>query len=79
MGEGARTALPIFGKFMEKVYANKDLNITMGYFPKPTVKITKPWNCTTPWKKTRKDTTTIQINDSTSLKDQLEINGVEND
>ncbi|MGZ5242977.1 MAG: transglycosylase domain-containing protein [Bacteroidia bacterium] len=35
MGEGSKTALPIFGIFMEKVYADPTLGITHGYFPKP--------------------------------------------
>jgi penicillin-binding protein 1A len=33
-GEGSKTALPIFGLFMEKVYRNKALGIRQGYFPK---------------------------------------------
>jgi penicillin-binding protein 1A len=47
VGEGSRTALPMFGLFMEKVYADKSLGITMGYFPKPAIPITKPYNCRT--------------------------------
>ncbi len=47
-GEGASTALPIYGKFMEKVYKDKLTNITQGKFPKPSVTISKPYNCTTP-------------------------------
>jgi penicillin-binding protein 1A len=46
-GEGATTALPIFGKFMEKVYKDKSTGITQGRFPKPDIKITKPHDCTT--------------------------------
>lgn len=33
-GEGSKTALPIFGLFMEKVYRNKSLGIRPGFFPK---------------------------------------------
>lgn len=33
-GEGSKTALPIFGLFMEKVYRNKALGIRPGFFPK---------------------------------------------
>ncbi|TGE10628.1 penicillin-binding protein [Hymenobacter fodinae] len=44
-GEGGRMALPIFGKYMEKVYRDPDLGITMGPFPQPTVKISKKYNC----------------------------------
>lgn len=34
-GEGSKTALPIFGIFMEKVYADTSLGITPGFFKKP--------------------------------------------
>ncbi|WP_347157866.1 penicillin-binding protein 1A [Pontibacter chitinilyticus] len=47
LGEGSKTALPVFGLFMEDIYKDKDLGYTMGPFPKPTVKITKNYNCTT--------------------------------
>jgi penicillin-binding protein 1A len=47
-GEGSRTALPIFGKFMEKVYKDPSTGYTMGPFPKAKVKITKDLNCPTP-------------------------------
>jgi penicillin-binding protein 1A len=46
-GEGSKTALPIYGIFMEKLYADKELGITMGYFPKPKVRITKKYLCRT--------------------------------
>jgi penicillin-binding protein 1A len=62
-GEGAKTALPIFGRFMEKVYADKSLGITMGYLPKPTIKIEKPYNCRTPY--VPKDSTNRSVGDST--------------
>ncbi len=47
-GEGSRTALPIFAKFMEKVYRDPSLKITLGPFPKPTVEITRIYQCPTP-------------------------------
>jgi penicillin-binding protein 1A len=46
-GEGSKTALPIYGKFMEKVYRDKSTGIKMGYFPKSKVPISKPHNCRT--------------------------------
>jgi penicillin-binding protein 1A len=64
LGEGSRTALPIYGRFMEKVYADKSLGITMGYFPKPTIPITKPCNCRT---SVPKDSTKISPADSLKL------------
>lgn len=47
-GEGSRTALPIFAKFMEKVYHDKSTGYTYGPFPKATVPITRKYNCPTP-------------------------------
>lgn len=47
LGEGSKTALPIYGKFMEKVFNDKSTGIRMGYFPKPKVPIEQPHNCRT--------------------------------
>ncbi len=47
-GEGSRTALPIFAKFMEKVYQDPNSGYTYGPFPKPTVEITRTYNCPSP-------------------------------
>jgi penicillin-binding protein 1A len=77
-GEGSRTALPIFGKFMEKVYRDKTLGISQGPFPKPGVKITREYQCITP-RYTRDtsfvdsvivDSTSIPSDDTDSLKGQ---------
>jgi penicillin-binding protein 1A len=54
-GEGSHTALPIFGAFMEKVYADPNSGYTYGPFPKPWVKITKEYMCPSPI--IREDTT----------------------
>ncbi|AFK04356.1 glycosyl transferase family 51 [Emticicia oligotrophica DSM 17448] len=43
MGEGSRSALPIFGKFMQSVYTDKKLGYSPGPFPKPGIKITKEY------------------------------------
>jgi penicillin-binding protein 1A len=61
-GEGSRTALPIFGKFMEKVYKDSSTGYTMGPFPKAKVKITKEIDCPTP--RQQVDTTS---NDSSAV------------
>ncbi|RZK21523.1 MAG: penicillin-binding protein [Pedobacter sp.] len=47
-GEGSRTALPIFAKFMEKVYLDPSTGYTYGPFPKATVEITRTYNCPSP-------------------------------
>jgi penicillin-binding protein 1A len=70
-GEGSRTALPIFGKFMEKVYKDKSLGITQGPFPKPGVKITREYQCETP--RYSSDTTSIDslLTDSLYIPDEV--------
>ena len=47
-GEGSHTALPIFGSFMQRVYADPKSGYTYGMFPKPWVKITKNYDCPSP-------------------------------
>ncbi|MEO6523447.1 MAG: transglycosylase domain-containing protein [Mucilaginibacter sp.] len=54
-GEGSHTALPIFGRFMEKVYADPQSGYQPGPFPKPWSKITKQYDCPSPH--IRSDTT----------------------
>lgn len=44
-GEGSKTALPIYGRFMEKVYADAKTSITEGKFPKATVDIKRKYYC----------------------------------
>ncbi|KQC01002.1 transglycosylase domain-containing protein [Pedobacter sp. Hv1] len=61
-GEGSRTALPIFAKFMEKVYHDPNSGYTYGPFPKSKVEITRNINCPTPVQQV--DTTAI---DSTAI------------
>jgi penicillin-binding protein 1A len=47
-GEGSRTALPIFAKFMVKVYDDPNSGYTYGQFAKPKTEITRTYNCPTP-------------------------------
>jgi penicillin-binding protein 1A len=61
-GEGSHTALPIFGAFMEKVYSDPNSGYTYGPFPKPWVKITKPYMCESP---------RIRVDTSSSVADSL--------
>ncbi len=58
MGEGAKTALPIVGLFLEKVYADKAFKNLQGPFPKPTVPITKEYlNCAYEYEESNTDET----------------------
>lgn len=59
-GEGSRTALPIFAKFMEKVYRDPNSGYTYGPFPKAKFDITVNINCPTP--RQQVDTTVIDSN-----------------
>jgi penicillin-binding protein 1A len=45
MGQGARLALPIWGIYMKKVYADTSLHILPKPFPLPSVPITVPLDC----------------------------------
>ena len=56
-GEGSHTALPIFGSFMQRVYADAKSGYTYGPFPKPWVKITKEYMCPSP--RISRDTTAV--------------------
>ncbi|PRY16444.1 penicillin-binding protein 1A [Pontibacter ummariensis] len=47
LGEGSKTALPMYGIYMEKIYQDKSLGYTMGRFPGPSVDISKEYKCTT--------------------------------
>jgi len=45
LGQGSRTALPIFGYFMEKVMADESLKKYRDKFPEPKQKINKTYQC----------------------------------
>lgn len=47
-GEGSRTALPIFGKYMERIYHDEALGYTYGPFPEPQVAINRKYDCPSP-------------------------------
>ncbi|MDR1679259.1 MAG: transglycosylase domain-containing protein [Prevotellaceae bacterium] len=50
LGEGSKTALPIFGYFMEKVLADEALSQYRAKFPvKPKHSIARPYDCHTPY------------------------------
>lgn len=45
LGEGAKTALPIVGRFLEKAYRDKSIGLDPGPFPPPAVEIKKNYLC----------------------------------
>ncbi len=47
IGEGLRTAQPVYGRFMAKVLKDKSLKVYRQKFPKPVMKINKPYTCQT--------------------------------
>ncbi|PCJ64122.1 MAG: hypothetical protein COA58_14145 [Bacteroidetes bacterium] len=44
-GQGANMALPIFGKYMEQIYADTESNYGRGYFKKPDIEMTIDIDC----------------------------------
>ncbi|RAJ94582.1 penicillin-binding protein 1A [Larkinella arboricola] len=62
LGEGAKTALPLVGRFLEKAYQDKSLKLYQGPFDKPTVKITKDYlNCPGGYEEEEEDSDTMDI------------------
>ncbi|KAA6430350.1 penicillin-binding protein [Dyadobacter flavalbus] len=55
LGEGAKTALPIVGSFLEKIYRDKSNGIEPGPFPKPSFKVVKTYNCPTYYQRYESD------------------------
>ena len=55
LGEGSRTALPIYGVYMEKVYRDESLGITKGALPKAPAYVKKKYYCPTLWRPSPKD------------------------
>lgn len=47
MGEGLRTAQPVYGRFMAKVLKDETLKVYRQKFAKPEKKISKPYGCQT--------------------------------
>lgn len=66
-GEGSRTALPIYGLFMEELYKQPDLGVTFGPFPQSTVEVTKTYRCPSPRIQVEQDSTTDMQVDTSKL------------
>ena len=45
LGQGARTAMPIWALYMQKVYADKELNLSKREFTPPSEKLNVELNC----------------------------------
>ncbi|TGE19322.1 transglycosylase domain-containing protein [Hymenobacter elongatus] len=74
-GEGGRMALPIYGTYMEKLYQDKDLDITMGPFPKPTSKISKKYICVSESEPRRRRVEAVDTIATDNLLEQLNSEG----
>ena len=45
LGQGNKLAMPIYGAFMQKVYADKTLDVSKGAFPKPLAPLSVELDC----------------------------------
>ena len=70
LGQGSRTALPIFAYFMEGVLKDKHLTRYRGRFSKPKETIRKPYGCQGLYHP--KDTDSIAVNLPDSLQESEE-------
>lgn len=74
LGQGSRTALPVFGYFMEKVLADKKLApLYIAKFGNPKEKLDRQWDCNTYMKHySDSDSISIILNDSIFLEEGTE-------
>jgi len=68
-GQGARLALPIYGVFMRKVYADKNIGISTAPFPKPTQPLSIEIDCSKYYGGTRDTIPSDQKLNQTDLQD----------
>jgi penicillin-binding protein 1A len=54
-GEGSRTALPLVGRFLDRVFHDTALSYPPIPFPAPPADLKTRWNCPTPWPKDSAD------------------------
>ncbi|PRY28574.1 penicillin-binding protein 1A [Spirosoma oryzae] len=67
LGEGARTALPIVGTFLEKVYADPKFKSLQAPFPKPTFTVTKEYDgCVSPEEEESDESDSTDVNGEAS-------------
>lgn len=70
LGQGSRTALPIFAYFMEGVLKDQSLKKYRGKFPQPKEKIGKSYGCRSVY--VRKDTDSVAVSGIDSLAEESE-------
>ena len=77
LGEGSKTALPIFGYFMEKVLADPHLSKYKAKFPKPKQPITRSYQCQSAYPKAESDSTSQVATDSLGIEEGVDENLME--
>jgi penicillin-binding protein 1A len=70
-GEGGRMALPIFGRYMEKVYQDKKLNYDYGPFPKAPASLKRKYVCYTEYEPRRRRAEAVDSISADNLLEQL--------
>ncbi|MBC8082038.1 MAG: transglycosylase domain-containing protein [Hymenobacter sp.] len=55
-GQGSRLALPLYGVFMKKVYADKNIDLNKGSFPKPPQPLSVEIDCSRYYSEALRDT-----------------------
>ncbi|WP_300724857.1 transglycosylase domain-containing protein [uncultured Bacteroides sp.] len=79
LGQGSRTALPVFGYFMEKVLADPQLSKDyVAKFPPAKEKLDRSWDCNTYLPHyTDSDSLSIALGDSLMLEDDFDLDKLE--
>lgn len=63
-GQGSRTALPVYGYFMQRVLSDPALAQYKGKFSKPKQTITRDYNCQSVYYNNKNDSTSVNLDDS---------------
>lgn len=66
-GQGSRTALPVYGYFIQQVLQDPAFSQYCVKFPKPKQTITREYNCQGVYYNDKNDSTNVELSDSTSF------------
>lgn len=64
LGQGSRTALPVYGYFMEMVLKDPSLKQYKAKFSKPKQSINRDYNCQSVYYNNKNDSSSVNLNDS---------------
>ncbi len=76
LGQGGRMAMPMYGIFMQKVYADEDLGITKGPFKRPNGGLSVEINCERYQTRTDMEADSLQQENQENIDDEMSPGGI---